>query len=69
MKNLKISPRLALGLVVAAFLLLAFGLYKTFAHPAEVTDTNALASEIQANNPNREFDRDFENAVMQAIVE
>jgi hypothetical protein len=24
---------------------------------------------IQTNNPNRELDRDFENAVMQAIVE
>jgi hypothetical protein len=24
---------------------------------------------VQTNNPNRQLDRDFENAVMQAIVE
>jgi len=24
---------------------------------------------VQTNNPNRELDRDFENAVMQALVE
>jgi CubicO group peptidase (beta-lactamase class C family) len=24
---------------------------------------------VQTNNPNRELDRDFENAVMQAVVE
>ncbi|HZT43437.1 MAG TPA: hypothetical protein VFA07_14810 [Chthonomonadaceae bacterium] len=51
MKNMKVSPRLAVGLAVVAFILLAFGLYKTFARPPEKTDTKALASEIQASVP------------------
>ena len=47
----KITPQLAIGLVIVAFILLAWGLYKSFVQPPETTDTTALTREIKASIP------------------
>lgn len=52
MKNIKISPPVAVGLFIAAILLLGFVIYRgTHGAAGDTGDISALAGEVKDSNP------------------